>query len=246
MRRQQVPHIHFQFGVVRGSGHQREAGGLRQMSKGHDDRKHWFEDIALSNTHIEPQIVAACRLDPPDSGYEVFGTAHFQHGWRVGGLRRTQFRISRYNHILHELIPASQHNVGYLTHTLVYRNCRTQGTRGCAAAHKTDPQNIRAVAFTASILEYAPRSSLRLAHPAQSLTSALRHASRARRAIYRSARCCDFSSTLTVSPRVTRLRAALLCSSLPDSRGKTGRTSHWLRLLVRPLSAAGGSCGEVQ
>jgi hypothetical protein len=106
-----------QFGVMLGSGQQCNPRGLCHLRNRHDDREHGFEDIALANTHIEPQIVAACRFDPSDSGYEVFGTGHFQHGWRVDLLRRTHSQPHR---IWNNQIPDngwSQSKVRYPTHT---------------------------------------------------------------------------------------------------------------------------------
>lgn len=59
----------------------------------HDNRKHRFEKLALSDTHIDSQIVAAGRFDPSHCRNEVFGARYFQHRRAVDLLRRTHCRI---------------------------------------------------------------------------------------------------------------------------------------------------------
>lgn len=64
-------------------------GGYR-----HHNRVHRFEDFSAPHTHVDTQIVAAGRFDPPNLGSVVLWTGYFQHRRRVALCRRAHGRTS--------------------------------------------------------------------------------------------------------------------------------------------------------
>jgi hypothetical protein len=84
-----------------GCGVQGNSRACRERAYRYDNREHGFEVFSPANTHVDSQIVAAGRFDPPNFRSVIFGAGAFQHRRHVRLFRRAHGRIpSPWNNLI--------------------------------------------------------------------------------------------------------------------------------------------------
>jgi hypothetical protein len=114
------------LGVASGSRGQRKSRAPREFCNRDDNREHGFEHFASSNTHVDSQILAAGRFDPPNFCRVEFGTRQFQHRRRVVSYRRVHCRTP---HSSHDLIRDNADSQSRVAHGCHFVAASHDGTR---------------------------------------------------------------------------------------------------------------------
>jgi hypothetical protein len=114
------------LGVASGSRGQRKSRAPREFCNRDDNREHGFEHFASSNTHVDSQILAAGRFDPPNFCRVEFGTRQFQHRRRVVSYRQAHCRTP---HSSHDLIRDNADSQSRVAHGCHFVAASHDGTR---------------------------------------------------------------------------------------------------------------------